>query len=136
MKKLYLVGTTPTPLDRFGRKRADLAKVALGAEEMLDWEYAEGIRGVIDDLREQEFKITALEQHKHAIHLTPQPPLLKLGEGAKGERSVLIVGNETEGVSPEVLVMADEVLEIPMLGNKESLNVSVATGIALYELLK
>jgi 23S rRNA (guanosine2251-2'-O)-methyltransferase len=127
--KVVCVGTTPTPLDRFGRKRADFAKVSLGAEDSLEWEYVktEDLRFTIQDLREQGFKIIALEQDSRATNLVTSPkPLVPF---------VLIVGNEVEGVSKEVLEMSDEVVEIMMQGEKESLNVSVSTGIALYELL-
>src|SRR3954471_3512242 len=55
--KIYLIGTTPAPIDRFGRKRTDFAKVSLGAEEMLEWEYAKEIGPIIDDLRSQNFEI-------------------------------------------------------------------------------
>ncbi len=126
VKKVVCVGTTPTPLDRFGRKRADFAKVSLGAEE-LPWEYAKEIGPVLKDLKEQNFQIIALEQ-------TPDSKDLK--EFKTGDMFALVVGNEVDGVSKDALELADSVLEIKMQGKKESLNVSVSTGIALYELLQ
>lgn len=126
VKKIYCLGTTPTPLDRFGRKRADFAKVSLGAEEMVEWEYAREAFGVIKDLRDQEFQIISLEQHSNSQKLSK----------IESNKLVLVVGNEVEGVSKEILSISDSILEIPMLGHKESLNVSVATGIALWELIK
>jgi len=126
VKKLYLIGTTPTPLDRFGRKRSDFAKVSLGAEEILDWKYAEDIKEVLEELMSQGFKIISLEQHPKANKLKSQ----------EADKLCLVVGNEVKGVSKEALELSHNIVEIEMMGEKESLNVSVATGIALFELLK
>ena len=125
--KIYLIGTTPAPLDRFGRKRPDFAKVALGAEDLVEWEYAKELMPIRKELKSQNFKILALEQSENSKNLH---------DYKSPEMFALIVGNEVEGVSEEVLQKCDEVLEIEMKGEKESLNVSVATGIALFELLK
>jgi len=127
VSKIYLVGTTPAPIDRFGRKRKDFAKVALGAEEFVEWEHVENIKDKISNLKSEGFKIIALEQHPKAKKLT-KLTTNKLGPFA------LVVGNEVDGVSRGVLDIADEIVEIPMQGEKESLNVSVATGIALFSL--
>ena len=125
VSKIILIGTTPTPLDRFGRKRQDFAKVSLGAEETVDWEYKKEIRLVIDNLKEEGFQIIALEQTHDAKDLK------SLG---KSDRFAIIVGNEVTGVSKKALDVSDVVAEIPMLGYKESLNVSVAAGVALFVL--
>ena len=125
VSKIILIGTTPTPLDRFGRKRQDFVKVSLGAEETVDWEYKKEIRLVIDNLKEEGFQIIALEQ-------TPDAKDLK--SLAKSDRFAIFVGNEVAGVSEEALGVSDVVAEIPMLGYKESLNVSVAAGVALFVL--
>ena len=127
VSKIILVGTTPAPVDRFGRKRQDFTKVSLGAETT-NWEYVKDLGFTIYDLRDQGFTIIALEQG---------PKAKKLGsfEANKLERFALVVGNEVEGVSRIVLDICDEIVEIPMQGKKESLNVSVATGIALFMLL-
>lgn len=124
--KIILVGTTPAPIDRFGRKRPDFAKISLGSEEMVEWEYIKEITPSLKELRSQNFKIIALEQ-------TAGSKNLKQFEAP--EQFALIVGNEVEGVSPEALKMSDSVVEIPMRGKKESFNVSVSTGIALYTLM-
>ncbi len=126
VSKIYLIGTTPAPLDRFGRKRADFAKVSLGAEGLIDWESRKDIKEVIEELRDQNFKIISLEQ-------TDKSKNLKDFDISKS--FALIVGNEVEGISKEALEMSDEVVEIEMKGEKESLNVSVVTGIALFSLL-
>lgn len=125
VSKIICVGTTPSPLDRFGRKRADFAKVSLGAEE-LSWEYQKDIDPVLKDLKDQNFQIISLE-------LTHESTNLK--EAVARDKFVLIVGNEVDGVSRKALEQSDEMVEIPMQGKKESLNVSVSTGIALYMLI-
>ena len=129
VKKIILVGTTPTPLDRFGRKRSDFAKVSLGSEEMLEWEYvaAKNLELTISNLQKEGFKIIALEQTPKSKNLaTSHKPLTPFA---------LIVGNEVDGISKEALELSDDIVEIPMQGKKESLNVSVSTGIALFMLI-
>lgn len=125
VSKIILIGTTPAPLDRFGRKRQDFAKVSLGAEEIIDWEYKKEIKPVIDNLKEEGFRIIALEQ-------TPDAKDLK--SLTKSDTFAIIVGNEVTGVSKDALGASDIIAEIPMLGRKESLNVSVAAGVALFVL--
>ncbi len=125
VSKIYLIGTTPTPLDRFGRKRTDFAKVSLGAEEMMEWEHREDVVELLKELKSQGFLIISLEQDPKAKKLS----------SLEANKLCLIVGNEVEGVSKDALEVSDEVLEIEMKGKKESLNVSVSTGIALYTLL-
>ncbi len=127
VKKIICIGTTPTPLDRFGRKRNDFAKVSLGAEN-IDWSYEKNLKLTIRDLKEQGFKIISLEQTQEAEKLTRL-------EIHKLELFALVVGNEVDGVSKEALALSDKVVEIPMQGKKESLNVAVATGIALFALM-
>lgn len=126
VSKIYLIGTTPTPLDRFGRKRTDFAKVSLGAEEMMEWEHRDSVVEVLEKLKEQGFQVLSLEQDERSQDLKDfHPP----------DQFALVVGNEVDGVSKDVLDMSNNILEIKMRGEKESLNVSVSTGIALYTLL-
>lgn len=129
VSKIILIGTTPAPVDRFGRKRADFAKVSLGAEEMLEWEYvrAQDLGFKIKNLRKDGLKIIALEQNPRARKLEASSKQL--------EPFALIIGNEVDGISKEALEASDEMVEIPMRGKKESLNVSVSTGIALFMLI-
>lgn len=127
VKKIILVGTTPAPIDRFGRKRTDFSKVSLGAEEMVEWESVLDAKESIEDLKSQDFAVYALEQAGTSENLK---------DFVSTDKFALIVGNEVEGVSGELLKATDAIIEIPMLGKKESLNVSVATGVALFELLK
>jgi tRNA G18 (ribose-2'-O)-methylase SpoU len=125
VSKIILIGTTPAPLDRFGRKRQDFTKVSLGAEETINWEYAKETGPIINNLKEEGFLIIALEQTSDSADLKSL---------AKPNKFAIIVGNEVAGVSQKAIKMADVVAEIPMLGPKESLNVSVATGVALFVL--
>lgn len=127
VSKILLVGTTPAPLDRFGRKRNDFTKVSLGAEEVVEWEQVstKDLGSRIHDLRREGFQIIALEQDPRSVRLRDSKPK---------DKFALIVGSEISGISKEVLEMSDTIVEIPMQGSKESLNVSVATGVALFVL--
>jgi tRNA G18 (ribose-2'-O)-methylase SpoU len=126
-EKLYLCGVTPAPLDRFKKIRPDFAKVSLGAENSVAWESTEDIATLVEQLRKEGWWITALEQSGSSV------PLVS-GALADHQKVALIVGNEVDGVPQKILKLADTVLEIPMFGQKESLNVSVAFGIAAYQL--
>ena len=123
--KIYCLGTTPTPLDRFSLKRKDFAKVALGAEDLVPWEYLEAGEVLLKKLKKDGFYIVALEQDAKSVNYRK----IKCGK-----KVALIVGNEVGGVSGSLLKLSDEIAEIPMQGKKESLNVAVATGIMLYSL--
>lgn len=125
--KIYLIGISPSPIDRFGRKRSDIAKSALGGEESVKWEYRKEILPLIEELKKEGFKIIALEQDEKSLNYKETPV---------GEKNVFIVGNEVSGVSKEVLGIVDHIVEIPMKGKKESLNVSVSLGVFLYGVLR
>jgi tRNA G18 (ribose-2'-O)-methylase SpoU len=121
--KVYLTGFTPAPKDRFGRKVAEISKTALGAEEFIPWEQVDDILVLIKRLQSEGVTVVAVELASEAISLYD----------FKVPKSVAyIMGSETEGLSQEVLEAADHILEIPMLGKKESLNVSVSAGVVLY----
>lgn len=124
--KIFLVGYTPAPVDRFGRKRNDLAKSALGAEEFVVWESVKTILPLIKKLKKDGFQIIAIEQDEKSTDYK------KVKAQSK---NVFIVGAEVEGIPKNVLSQCDIVAEIPMLGKKESLNVSVSLGIALFRIL-
>ncbi|MDR3519754.1 MAG: TrmH family RNA methyltransferase [Candidatus Pacebacteria bacterium] len=126
INKIYLTGYTPTPLDRFGRKRRDLAKSALGAEEFVAWEQKKSVLPLLAKLKKDNFQIIAIEQDEKSIDYKK----IKLQN-----KNVFIVGTEVTGIPKNVLEKCDIVAEIPMRGKKESLNVSVATGIALFRIL-
>lgn len=124
--KIYLCGYTPAPLDRFGRKRKDLAKSALGAEEFMEWESKKNILPLLAKLKKDKFLIIAIEQDEKSIDYKK----VKLGQ-----KNAFIVGAEVTGIPKNILKKCDIIAEIPMKGKKESLNVSVATGVALFGIL-
>jgi tRNA G18 (ribose-2'-O)-methylase SpoU len=134
VSKIICVGTTPVPVDRFGRKRNDFAKVALGAEDLVDWEHVESNKtvGTIKRLIKRGFQIVAVEQAKGAVDYSKMKNNDRVKGNKAGRKSVFIFGNEVDGVSPKLIKSADSIVEIPMRGKKESLNVSVAVGIILF----
>lgn len=125
--KIYITGYTPAPLDRFGKKRSDIAKSALGAEELVSWEQKKSFSSLLNKLKKDGYKIIALEQDPRSVHYRK----IKLGE-----KNAFLVGNEVLGIDKKTLAKCDVIGEIPMKGKKESLNVSVSLGIFLYGVLK
>lgn len=125
VSKIYLCGHSPTPLDRFGRVRGDLAKVALGAEKTIPWEYCKTAAQAMKKLRAEKFQIIALEQSSSSKDYKKVKPQ---------KRFALVVGNEVRGMPDKLLKNCDQIVEISMKGKKESLNVGVALGIALFRL--
>lgn len=125
VKKIYLGGYTPTPIDRFGREVGEIKKTSLGASETISWEQVkeDDIPDLLDKLKADGFEIVALEQ---------APDSISLHDFKLPEKVCYIFGNEVDGIRPELLAIADRVVEIPMLGQKESLNVSVTAGIVLF----
>jgi tRNA G18 (ribose-2'-O)-methylase SpoU len=126
VKKIYLCGITPTPLDRFGLMRRDFIKVSLGAEKTVAWEKAVSTVKVLEKLKRAGYTIVAVEQSKKSTPYYKFKPR---------EKVALVMGSEVRGVPPAVLGKTDKILEIPMRGKKESLNVAVSFGIAVYRLL-
>ena len=124
--KIYLCGCTPTPIDRFGRARKDLAKVALGAEKDIVSEYCSDTKEIIKKLKKEGFQIIAVEQDKKSTDFKKVKAKYPI---------VIVMGNEVGGIDKKTLTLCDVIVEIPMAGNKESLNVSVAFGIVGYQLL-
>ena len=126
--RIYLTGYTPRPTDRLGSYRAEIEKTALGAERSVPWESVSSLSSVIAKLKKGGFFVCALEQHSRSMpyhHFVARPHKKDIA---------LIVGNEVRGLSSAALQRVDTVLELPMVGQKESLNVSVAAGIALFRL--
>lgn len=125
VEKLFLTGYTPAPVDAFGKVRSEIAKTALGAEESVAWEKYLSVAKVIQKLKQSGFYIVALEQSDRAVDyrkFKPHKPI------------ALIVGNEVRGLSSSVLKKCDVIIEMPMRGKKESLNVAVAFGVAVFSL--
>ena len=125
--KIYLVGITPTPLDRFGRVRKDLQREALGAEQSVPWEYVADARVVIKKLKKEGVEIVAIEQVVSSIDY-------KKYKAKDNQSTALVVGNEPVGLPEGLLRLCDSIIEIPMRGSKESLNVTTALGIVLFRL--
>lgn len=125
-EKIYLSGITPKPVDEFSRTRQQFTKVSLGAEKYISWEKVKSTTSLIDNLKKEGYKIFALEQSKTAVPYYQQRNF--------PEKSCLVVGSEIKGLPKSVLSRAERILEIPMRGKKESLNVAVAFGIVAYRL--
>lgn len=124
--ELYLSNTTPSPIDRFGRVRSDIAKTALGAEKSILWEQYEDIFHLLKKKKQEGYLCVAIEQAKNAVDYKTVVPT---------EKVLFILGNEVTGLPKEILEAVDTIAEIPMAGEKESLNVSVAGGVALFRIL-
>jgi 23S rRNA (guanosine2251-2'-O)-methyltransferase len=125
VKNIFLVGYTPLPIDRFGRPQKGIAKTALGAELAVPWEHARNFSGLAKKLKSKKICLVALEQSARSADYKKY----------KCKKDIaLVVGREVEGIAPEDIDLCDDVIEIPMRGSKESLNVGVATGIALFRL--
>ena len=127
VEKIYLTGYTPAPLDRFKRPVAKIAKTALGAELTIAWQKSDDVSTVIALLKAKNVRVVALEQD------TRSKPLISYMISVPW---ALVVGNEVGGIDQETLALCDDIVEIKMHGEKESLNVAVAAGIALYALTK
>ncbi len=123
--KLFLVGITPAPKDRFGRERKDIAKTALGAQKSIDWKHFDSISEVLSELKREGFFTIAVEQSKNSKDF-------EILRNMRKKKIALFVGSETEGISDEVLQQVDMVVEIPMRGSKNSLNVACAFSIVAY----
>ncbi|NOZ60603.1 MAG: RNA methyltransferase [Calditrichaeota bacterium] len=120
-EKLYLCGITGTP------PRAEIQKAALGSEKSVPWEYVPFAEQAVRALKAQGYQIVALEHTDAPLDFSRVEYNFPL---------CLVIGHEITGVSDEVIALADLAVEIPMFGIKQSLNVSVAYGVAIYEIVK
>ena len=125
VSRIYLSGFTPCPTDRFGRPVKEIAKTALGAEQTIPWEYSKTPTKFVRTLQKQGFDIVGLEQDVRAVDYKTFR--------AKN-KTLIIVGSEVAGLKKSLRDACDALIDIPMHGKKESLNVSVAFGIALFRL--
>lgn len=126
IEKVFLSSITPQPVDRFGREVGAITKTALGAEKNLAWQNYENLEDLLQSLKKEGFQIIAIEQSLKAVDY----------KNIKSkEKIAFILGNEVEGLKAEILQLVDVVAEIPMQGDKESLNVAVAGGVAMYRIL-
>ena len=128
MSKIYLCGITPTPFDNYGRERKDFLKVSLGAEKTVPWEHVLDTALLVRKLRTEGSYVIALEQDARAVDY-------KKVDVADKESVAFVLGAEVEGVSKDVLDESSVIAEIPVLGTKESLNVTIAMGVATYRIL-
>lgn len=120
VEKIFLCGYTPTP-----DKEIKISKTALGAEKTVQWEKYKQTWRLFEKFQKDKIKIVALEQDEKSKNIYNYRPKFPL---------VIIVGHERKGLSKKILEYVDDIIEIPMSGEKESLNVSVAVGIALYQI--
>lgn len=123
---IYLTGYTPAPLDRFKRPQPDIAKTALGAEKTIPWTAARSLARVMKILRGKGVSIVGVEQDARARDYR-----LFNSQGS----TAFLFGNEVTGLAPATRAVCDDLIEIPMLGMKESLNVATTAGIILFSTL-
>jgi tRNA G18 (ribose-2'-O)-methylase SpoU len=121
IEKIYLCGITATPPNR------EIHKTALGATESVDWEYAESTLSVVQSLKRLKVKVLAIEQAENSTKLDTFFP-------EKDQKYAVIFGNEVKGVQQKVVNSCDLCIEIPQLGTKHSLNISVSAGIVLWDI--
>ena len=123
IEKIYLCGITATPPNK------DIHRTALGATESVVWEYAEDTLTLVQRLKKSNIKVLAIEQAENSTKLNVFQPI-------ESETYAIVMGNEVKGVQQEVVNASDLCLEIPQLGTKHSLNISVTTGIVLWDLFQ
>lgn len=123
IEKIYLCGITATPPNK------EIHKTALGATESVDWEYAEDTLELINKLKLENIKVLAIEQAENSTKLNEFHP-------KENQKYAVIMGNEVKGVQQDVVNASDLCIEIPQLGTKHSLNISVTTGVVLWDLFQ
>jgi tRNA G18 (ribose-2'-O)-methylase SpoU len=123
IEKIVLAGISGCP------PHAEISKTALGAEKSVKWIYASDALMCAQTMKSEGWKICCLEQTHNSFSLENFSPV-------KGEKYLIVVGNEVEGVDQRIVDMADYVLEIPQHGTKHSLNVSVSAALAMWEFYK
>lgn len=123
VEKIYLCGITAVPPNK------EIHKTALGATETVDWEYQSDILKVIKELQANDITVSAIEQVENAV-------MLNDFNVEKNKKYAFIFGNEVFGVSQEAVEICDGTIEIPQLGTKHSLNISVSAGIVIWDLFK
>lgn len=123
IERVILCGITPVPPHR------EIHKAALGATETVEWIYVKDISEALQNLKDQGCTIVGLEQTTASVNIDSY--IVK-----RGEKYALVLGNEVDGLSDDALALYDTFLEIPQLGTKHSLNVSVCAGIAMWHFFK
>ena len=120
IEKIIISGYTATP------ENDRMKKTALGSSDSVDWEYSDDIIETIKKLQKNDVKIISIEQADESLKIEKFNPVT-------GTKYAFIFGNEVDGVSDDIINVSDEVIEIPQVGTKHSLNVSVAAGIVLWD---
>ena len=123
IEKIYLCGITAIPPNK------EIHKTALGATDTVTWEYAKDVIEVIEKLKAEKVAIYSIEQVENSIMLNDFQP-------ENNKKYALIFGNEVKGVQQEAINLSDGVIEIPQLGSKHSLNISVSAGIVIWDLFQ
>ena len=123
IEKIYLCGITATPPNK------EIHKTALGATESVDWEYREDTLELIEELQNQKVVVASIEQAESSTMLDSFTP-------NKEQRLAVVFGNEVKGVQQEVVSASDICLEIPQVGTKHSLNISVSCGVVLWDIFQ
>ena len=123
IEKIYLCGITAIPPNK------EIHKTALGATETVAWEYQKDVLTVIDNLKKDNVSVFAIEQVENAIYLQD----FKI---EKNKKYALVFGNEVYGVAQKAIELCDGTIEIPQLGTKHSLNISVSAGIVIWDLFR
>jgi len=123
LKSIYICGYTAFPPHK------EIKKTALGAEETVEWKYFKLIKDAIEELRNENFKIYAVEQTENSL-------MLQSTNFQPAEKLAVIFGNEVTGVEQSTIELTDGCIEIPQLGMKHSLNIATAAGVVLWELVR
>ena len=123
IEKIYLCGITATPPNK------EIHKTALGATETVAWEYQKDVLSVIEKLKNESVEVFAIEQVENAI-------FLQNFEIDKNKKYALVFGNEVYGVNQKAIEICNGTIEIPQLGTKHSLNISVSAGIVVWDLFQ
>ena len=121
IEKIYLCGITATPPNK------EIHKTALGATESVDWEYVENTFTLIERLKEEKVKVLSIEQAENST-------ILNDFQVEENQKYAIVMGNEVKGVQQEVVDNSDICIEIPQLGTKHSLNISVTCGVVIWDL--
>ncbi len=121
IQKIYLCGITAQPPHK------DIQKTALGATETVSWEYVEDSFELVEKLKKESIKVYSIEQAEGSVMLNDFKP-------ASETTCAFVFGNEVKGVQQKVVSASDGVIEIPQLGSKHSLNISVSAGVVLWDL--
>lgn len=121
IEKIYLCGITATPPNK------EIHKTALGATESVDWEYVENTMDLVEKLQAENVKVLSIEQAENSTMLDTFTP-------KTDQKYAVVFGNEVKGVQQEVVSASDVCIEIPQLGTKHSLNISVSCGVVLWDL--